>query len=340
MKIAHLHVWDKKNKGDVGIVLAVQQLLKKYLPSVKIVDLPLEVLREGKKKDLRKINQADLVVIGGGGIYYRWFLPYGLENIKKIKPPIVIFGVGYVREIGSQKLNQKEIKSIVALNQKAVLSSVRDYYTKKFLIKAGLPEEKIEIVGDPAIFLKESKPKKIKFGSKVKIGLNLNYSGWLGFGRYEKDIIRSYNEVGNYFKNNLGAEIYYLQHHPDEKRIRGQLKIPGLRLIDYPPQQQKYIYGKMNLVIGMMLHSAVLAFGANTPEINVAYDLRNRSFAAFIGCPELVISSRKLKGEELLNKAQVVFSSQKKYRQKFKNRKGKIWQNHLKFLNKIKRYVY
>ena len=29
LRIAHIHVWDKKNKGDLAIVLAVQELIKK-----------------------------------------------------------------------------------------------------------------------------------------------------------------------------------------------------------------------------------------------------------------------------------------------------------------------
>ncbi|MFA6255230.1 MAG: polysaccharide pyruvyl transferase family protein [Patescibacteria group bacterium] len=338
MKIAHLHVWDKKNKGDQSIVLAVQQLLKKHLAGVEIIDLPLEVLRDGKTKDFKRINQADLVVIGGGGIYYRWFLPFDPKKISQIKPPIVIFGVGYIREIGSPPLTKKEIESIAFLNQKAVLSSVRDYYTKKFLLKAGVRPKKIQVIGDPAIFLTETKPPKINLSNRPKIGLNLNYSGWLGFGRYEKDIIRSYNETGNYFQKKYGAEIYYLQHHPDEKKIRPKLLIPHLHLINYSVEQQKYIYGKMDLVIGMMLHSAVLAFGAGTPEINVAYDLRNRSFANFIGCPDLVISSKNLKGQALLNKAKLIFKNRQKYRQKFKSRKEKIWQKQQKFLNQMKKY--
>jgi len=337
MKIAHLHVWDKKNKGDLGIVLAVQQLLKKYLAPVEIIDLPIEVLRDGQIKNFKKINQTDLVVIGGGGIYYRWFLPFDPKKISQIKPPIVIFGPGYIREIGSPPLAEKEVESIVCLNRKAVLSSVRDYQTKKFLLQAGVKAKKIQVIGDPAIFLAEAKPIKIPKSNLPKIGLNLNYSGWLGFGRYEKDIIRSYNQIGNYFQKKHQAEIYYFQHHPDEKRIRPKLQIPRLNLIDYPVKQQKYIYGKMDLVIGMMLHSAVLAFGAQTPEINVAYDLRNRSFAEFIGCPELVISAKKLNGSALLNKAKLIFNKRIQYRNKFKLRKEKIWQKHLLFLEKIKK---
>ncbi len=337
MKIAHIHVWDKNNKGDFAIVQAVQQIIGENLTDSKISDFPMTVLRDGKKTDIEKINVADLVIIGGGGIYYRWFLPYSTEFIKKIKPPIVIFGVGYIREIGSRKLNKKEIESIAVLNKKAALSSVRDYYTKNFLIKAGVPIKKISVIGDPAIFLLEKKPKKITFNNKIKIGLNLNYSGWLGFGYFEKDILKSYEETASYFQNEFDAEIYYMYHHPDEKKICQKLKIDKIKPINLPPTQQKYVYGKMDLIIGMMLHSVVLSFGAKTPEINVAYDIRNKSFAKFIGCPELVISSKKLKNQTLLKRAKIVFKNRQNYKIKFERRKEKIWKKHLLFLDEIKK---
>ena len=40
---------------------------------------------------------------------------------------------------------------------KAKLIGLRDYYTKKFLIKNGASSNKISLIGDPAILLKEKK---------------------------------------------------------------------------------------------------------------------------------------------------------------------------------------
>ncbi|RJR30640.1 polysaccharide pyruvyl transferase family protein [Candidatus Parcubacteria bacterium] len=338
MKIAHIHVWDKKNKGDVSIVMAVQQLLKNTFGKAEITDFPVEVLKKNISQDLKDLNKADLIVIGGGGIYYSWFTPFNIEFINKLNPPVVIFGVGYIREYGSPSLRKNDIKSIVSLNRKAVLISVRDNYTKKFLIRAGVPNKKIAVIGDPAIFLKEKKS-KIGLSSKLKIGINLNYSGWMGFGKYEKKIIRSFSKVCYYFKKYRNAKIYYLMHHPDEKNVYHKINCNGLKVINLPPMEQKFIYGKMNLVIGMMLHSAVLSFGANTPEINVAYDLRNRSFADFIGFPELLISSKKITENLLLETAIKVINNEKFYRDKFKEKKEKISLNHQQFLQKIKKYV-
>lgn len=335
MKISHIHVWDKKNKGDYAIVLAVQQLLKDNFPGVTIYDFPVETLKKVSSKDLKKINTSDLVVVGGGGIYYHWFMPFDIATIKKIKPPIVTFGVGYIREIGSRKLSVAEKNSIITLNKIAKLVSVRDYYTKSFLVKSGVPSKKINIIGDPAVFLKETKIKNLKLKKKINIGLNLNYSGWLGFGKYENNIIDSYNDVIDYFSKK-GADFYYLLHHPDEKRILKKLNLKNPKIIDLPPGKQKYFYSQMDLIIGMMLHSVVLAFGANTPEINVAYDIRNKNFAKFIHCPELAIYSSEIKKGQLLKTAQMMIKNKEKYKEKFRKRKESIWQKHQDFIDKIK----
>jgi hypothetical protein len=45
IKIAHIHVWDRKNKGDYAIVLAVQELLRREIKNCEIIDFPVEVLR-------------------------------------------------------------------------------------------------------------------------------------------------------------------------------------------------------------------------------------------------------------------------------------------------------
>jgi polysaccharide pyruvyl transferase WcaK-like protein len=345
LTIAHLHVADKKNKGDVAIVLAVQELLHKHFPNSHLLNISLDVLKKGTAVDLKKINSADLIIIGGGGIFYSYFLPYNLDFIKSIKKPFVLFGIGYIREIGAPKLNKKQIQSVSFFAKSAALIGVRDNNTKDFLIQQGVSSSRIKVIGDPAVLLKEVKvPKfekckksknKIKKITPIRIGLNLNYSGWLGFGRWENDILNSYKQLAEYFQKNYDAEIYYLQHHPSEKNIYGQLKIKNLQVIDLAARQQKYFYGQLDLVIGMMLHSGVLAFGAGTPEISVAYDLRNFSFAEFIGHPELVIDLNKLKKGELLKRAQMVFTDRVKYRLMFKKLKMKIAKKQNNFLEEI-----
>jgi len=334
LKISHIHVSDKKNKGDVGIVLSVQDILRERFGDIEIIDHPVEVLKSYDPKTLNDINGSDMVIIGGGGIFYRYFMPFDLKMIRLITAPIVIFGVGYIREIGSKKMSQADVQSIIGLNNKASLIGVRDYYTKAFLVKNGIPSEKIDLVGDQAVFLEEKKPDGLMLENGVKLGLNLNYSGWLGFGNWEMDILRAYRETAAFFKNEYGASIYYCMHHPDEKNIISKLDIPGMQILDFDAYGQKYAYAQLDLIIGMMLHSCVMAFGALTPEINVAYDLRNKNFARFIHCPELCVNLENLKEEALLESAKNVFNNKDAYRHKFAKRKESIKRSADRFLDK------
>ena len=337
IKIAHIHVWDKMNKGDLAIVLAVQELLKVSFPTAIIVDYPVETLKEYDAKTLASLNTADLVVMGGGGLFYRYFLPFSLKMIAGLKKPLVVFGVGYIREVGAPPLRKKDRDSLIALANRADLLGIRENYTKSFLVKYGVPADKIKVIGDPALLLSEESPlKALKPG--FKLGLNLNYSGWLGFGEWREDILRAYRETAEYFQKNYQASVYYLKHHPGEDAIYPELGINNLILLDETPSRQKGAYGQLDLVIGMMLHSCVLSAGALTPAINVAYDLRNRNFARFLGCPELIVELPDLRKGALLQRARAVIAGEKSYRRHlaiFKRRVERRTNDFLKAINNL-----
>jgi len=78
-----------------------------------------------------------------------------------------------------------------------------------------------------------------------------------------------------------------------------------------------------------------MAFGAGTPELSVAYDLRNHGFAEFIGCPELVIDLKDLKKGGLLKRTREVFDVKEKYQQKFLVKIAAISKQQKLFLKKI-----
>lgn len=356
IKIAHLHVWDKKNKGDLAIVLAVQELLKKNFPGCKIMDFSVSLLKDGKTADANKINQADFVIIGGGGIFYSYFLPYNKEFIESINKPIIIFGAGYIKEVDAPELKLEASRSVAFLVKRAKLVGVRDNNTKKFLVKNSVAASKVQVIGDPAALLEEKKPtaaklkilglgndnnSKIKRGTPLRIGLNLNYSGWLGFGKWHDDILSAYRIVAEYFQKEYGgsdgkgAQIYYLKHHPGENKIYPELKINNLKIVDLKPAEQKYVYGRLDLIVGMMLHVGVMSFGAGTPEVSVAYDLRNHSFADYIGHPELAVDLENLKKGELLKRVKMIFNKNEEYKKEFIEVREEIERKQMKFLKKI-----
>lgn len=331
LKIAHIHVWDKNNKGDVAIVLAVQEILRKKFINSNILDFPVESLKVFDKEKIEEINSCDFVIIGGGGIFYSYFLPFNLKVIEAITSPIFLFGLGYIKEVDAPLWSPDKTESVIALVNKAAGVGVRDLNTKRFLLNNGISEAKVKLVGDPAVFLSEIKPsseflKNNKLeGKKIRLGINLNYSGWLGFGKWRKDILKAYRETVLYFQKEFGAEIYYLQHHPGEDNIYPELNISNLHLVNLSANEQKYVYGKMDLVIGMMLHVGVMTFGALSPEISVAYDIRNYGFAEFIGKEELVVDLDKLQEGLLLERSKGVFSQKEAYKKDFNIKKEQIY---------------
>jgi polysaccharide pyruvyl transferase WcaK-like protein len=341
IKIGLVHVWGKENVGDVAIVKAVRKMLIDNLSfPIEIEDYPTEILQKLNPINLERLNGCDVVIFGGGGIYNKNFLPYDTENIQKIKPPVVIFGVGYIREIGSEGMEDVDKKSLYELNAKAALASVRDQRTKELLVDAGVDSGKVELVGDPAIFLAENATNAIDFDmGRIRVGLNLNYAGWIGFGKYEEMIVESYNQVGKYFQDNFGAQIFYLKHHPGEAGILNRLDMDGLKVVDLEAEEQKYAYAKMDLVLGMKLHSAVLAFGAETPFLNLGYDVRNKSFGDFIGFPELVIGANELEEGMLISMMLEIFDKREYYTKEFFLRKKDILQDQVNFIHKIENLI-
>ncbi len=335
LKIAHIHVWDQKNKGDHAIVLAVQELLRANFLNCQIQDFPVEVLKKKNTNTIKELNQADFVIIGGGGIFYSYFLPFDIEVIQAIEKPIYIFGLGYIKEVDAPPWEEDKTKSVIALVNKAKRVGVRDYNTKKFLSTNGIPDQKIEVIGDPAIFLTEKSPQNFTFNENIKIGLNLNYSGWLGFGKWRDDILQAYKEVIDYFHKEYSAQVYYLKHHPGEENIYKELGVEDLIMVDLEPAEQKYVYGQLDLVIGMMLHVGVMTFGALTPEISVAYDIRNYGFAEFINKPELVVDLDKLKEGGLLERVKKVFAAREQYAAEFASIKENIRRKEVNFLQSI-----
>lgn len=342
LTIAHFHVWGHENKGDHAIVLAIHELLQQALGKVKFIDLAARTLRNLNKKTLEKVNRADLVVVGGAGIYNDWFTPFDSQGIKKIEPPLVLYSVGYNRLLGIRRLSKAELETIRVLNEKAKLSSVRDFHTKEFLVKACVPKEKVQVIGDPAIFLSEQETDKIPFPkNRPKVGLNACYHGWMQFGQYENSIFESLSSAGKTLSEKYQAKLYYMQQHPDEAYVIKNLRDRGLDLtvVDLHPRQQKWAYRQLDLLIGMMMHSAVLSFGAETPQINIGYDVKNRSFAKYIGLRELMIYPRDLEPLSFSQTVDQIFQQRNFYQHRFAVRKANIWRKQEKFLEQIRHLV-
>ncbi len=320
ISVIHFHPEMKCNKGDIAITLSIEDLLKENIDiyrythclikqlkereypvliddtskgplGSKIVPMvsPLKkVYRKIRKVEIRrivkKINNHDLVIIGGGGIYSNSFFPLDKKILTYIKKPLVIFSPGANINLNHPKLTKKVKKSIKLLNGMAKLSSVRDQETLKIL-KNELDKDTPNI-GCPSILLSEEKSKKLKIDrNKFNLGINIGFHVSSINKKKVDEIIETYGYVINNLSLKKPIKIYYFKHHPKEKYVIKRLNklFRDITVVNLSPKKMKYYYGKMDFVLCMMLHSSILAFGSETNFFNFSYNLKNIAFMKDIG---------------------------------------------------------
>jgi len=293
----------------------------------------------GDSKLARIINQYDLCVIGGGGLYNWWFFPMNHKLLNSIDTPIILYGLGHVGNFGLKMLPRAHLKSIIALNKRAKLSSVRDLETYEFLRRLNITN--VQVIGDPAMFLEKKKPSGVCFEKgKVKIGLNIACHDWELQAEYLDRVINECQKTCKFLIDNLDAQIVYLQHTPNETIVINELskKLP-IQVANYSAHELNWIYSNLDLVIGMQLHSAIFAFGNCIPVINIAYDLKNSSFMKLIGQSDKLINVRNVDSERLTETVYRTLNNSKEIKLDFRKLKNNFWQKQVSFINDIQSLI-
>jgi|GEM_PF-636492 len=156
MRILHTYCLNY-NIGDYALGIGVKNLLREYLE----VDLIGETNLQGtvfNEYYIDVINRNyDLLVIGGGGIIHGahwpngWFWLIDKENIKKIKIPFIVYGVGYNYFRGEQGIPPHGIEHLKETLSHAAYFSIRNdgsYERLKEQTGIDVPE-----IPDPGFFV-------------------------------------------------------------------------------------------------------------------------------------------------------------------------------------------
>jgi polysaccharide pyruvyl transferase WcaK-like protein len=173
--------------------------------------------------------------------------------------------------------------------------------------------------------------------------MNVACHFWTGYPQYLRRAIREYTKAGKLLIKRMDAEIVYLMHHPDEKLALELMKkkLPvKIANTGFNPYKMKHIYGKLDLVIGMMMHSTVLAFGSGVPMLNVAYDVKNYNFMEFIGQKDKVIDVRRIDSKEICKLAAHVLENSKEIKESFELLRCKLFELQMDFITKIEKVIF
>lgn len=298
------------NRGDHSIIVATAQHLRKLDPPADITTVNWEDL---SAIDLRN---TDKVLVCGSGYFFPnpdgvfpKRLHQDLQVIELSGAELHFLGVGYNylldwRPSSEAQLPKESIDLLQRLLARAVTLTVRDDNTRQFL--ARYTDRDIAVIGDPALFLECTSAAGTDHGrgEKPRIGVNIPFHGhepteWIK--RYLKEFVATLKEL----QQATSCEFTYFVHFDSEVLVAALMRDQGLRLsvVNTEAAQLPAEYAKMDLHIGGMLHSCIIATAAGVPCIGLAYDEKHFGFFDLIGRGEYCLRANPIRFDTLLQKS-------------------------------------
>lgn len=275
-----------RNFGDTLILNIIKNWIEEASPNSEII-LPfvtseqeaIEIL--GKPSSQKKIKELDGLIFGPGGYFgeppgsflnrFRW----ALRNYKrhlvwnnilyKNNIPYIIVGVG----VGPLSFFFSRSK-VVKLFNNAKRVSVRDKYSKEYLVKWGVKSEKIIVTGDVALTLKPDINLDLdKVKSRVAIhfpGMNLENEGklqdfikFITFLQRENDVFLLEDQAGQFGYNKKHSLKKVFEDHG--------LKIDVIQYIN--PNTLINNLQKIDLIITSKLHVGIVGYALGKKILSI-----------------------------------------------------------------------
>ena len=262
----------------------------------------------------RAVAEADLVVVGGGGILFDY---EGFDPRRLCEPeaPALAFYCGapllaglagrrlMVYAVGAGPLDdepsQRATRMALSMAQRI---TVRDDESRGVLEAIGLPPGAVEVTADPAFTLQPAAEARVtETLEAVGIDLGRPYVAvvpreWQrGPGAAVWEAALAAGVAGLAARTGLQVLLVPF-HQPDDdaciERLTRRLADVPARVLDRQadPELLLGVLGRSSLVVGMRLHSVIFAVASAAPFVAIAYDPKVRQIARRVGCEEHVVS--------------------------------------------------
>lgn len=303
------------NLGDEAVLASTIDAFRYFEPNIHITVLsgnPKSTYEQYKVNFIyrwnffditRAVKKADLFISGGGGLFQDVTgmgssLYYGglIELVKKLKIPVMVFaqGIGPLNGILSKNIVKRVFQNLTAI-------TVRDEASLKELVNLGIESDKINVTADPGLIL--SCVEK-DFALSIIANTSLNpYKPVIGIVLrpwntwYERQV-KSLSSVITQLANKFSAQVLFIPFQMSTdlwfseeliKNItcRPTSNIPRLAILKQKlnPYEMMGVIKEMHLIIGMRLHSIIMAAANSVPAIGIVYDPKVYNFANIVGYP-------------------------------------------------------
>ncbi len=271
------------------------------------------VLR-GAMSTFNAIRQADLLVVGGGGIIQD---STSLGNLlfhmsrtwmaRLARTPYALCGVGIgpLRRSISRRLTASACRHARSI-------SVRDRKSAELLADIGIKAERAEITADLAHLLAvtgehatgaivDSLAKARQQGRRL-IGLSLrppvgNAKQRSAYSAEFEETFRAAADVAKRLVDEHAAHIVFVSMHPDQDDAIGERLLSSMPVAEHitvvpgklSPGAIKSIVAELDLLIGARLHSVIFAASERVPAIGLAYDAKVAAYLGSLGLAGQVV---------------------------------------------------
>jgi polysaccharide pyruvyl transferase CsaB len=236
------------------------------------------IKKENKQASQEAIRKADLVILGGGGLFT------DAESLKapiiwakqaaachKLGTPYICYGqsIGPLKNFRSRKLAKDTFK-----NAKAIL--VRDHNSKKVLADLGVGQNfedpQITVGTDPAFPWLQANKQILKRSNALAISLRDWGAKKL---RKSKNLEKTLQEIAQFAKKKKLKPILIAMDIRDQKEIKNLEVLATKFNFEFfePPSARLAFQGiqKAKLAVTMRLHAGIFALAAATPLIAISY---------------------------------------------------------------------
>jgi len=299
------------NIGDEAILEAEIVGLREKYPRADIIVLSSSPSATARRYGVRSVNrlslrqirravsECDILISGGGGLiqdvtgfltipYYLGIIYLAMRRGK----PTVIFGQGFgpVRN----PLNRLLVRWML---NRVDLIILRDEKSSVEMIKLGVKKPPIHVAGDLTPNLPLPDPGKsgaileaegIAAGEKPLVGISIRRPAVQLPRHKAESYYRTIADVSDHIIEKLGAKLVFIPfHYPtdivESSKIINLMKNPvNIILRDYIPEEILGIVSRMDLFIGMRLHSLIFSAMASVPMVGISYDPKVDNFLEFV----------------------------------------------------------
>ncbi|SJZ42948.1 polysaccharide pyruvyl transferase CsaB [Selenihalanaerobacter shriftii] len=298
-QIAIVGYYGFDNAGDEAILASIISSLRERDSELQVTVLSANPAKTAQTYNVKAVNrfsfsdiinifkEVDLFIIGGGSLLQditsqKSILYYlGLIYIaKRIGLPVFFYGqgVGPVTRRLSKGLMPRVLNQVERI-------TVRDEDSKELLLDLGVKKQ-VQVTADPVFDLRLPDEKEIeeiihKEGMDLSgevIGVSVRY--WQENSNYLDKLAQVLNKV----QEELNVNICFLPlHYPVDKRASQELaEKMGVEVQilegNYHPQQIAGLFSKIDLLVGVRLHSLIFAAINQLPMVGISYDPKVDSF--------------------------------------------------------------